>query len=205
MRHRSVGWYEGPTVSVVAASAVTCAETRTGATSTLEALCGGAATSSNRRVPVLLLLLSLVAVTAAERSGSLIPVPACAAVSRYDVQAALGSAVGKGAEEYGKHHTTCDYAGRNGLVTITIHRLPEPVSLQAQQQDLRSAFPNAEFKTTSIGDAKGFFMHLPKAGTQLHLLCAPNQYVLISILGFGEAHHVANAAESMARKVIDSL
>lgn len=159
----------------------------------------------NEGVRVLLLLVSLAAAGAAPRGASLIPVTACSAVSRLDVQLALGFSVGKGVEEEGKDHSTCDYAGTNGIVSITIHRLGEAVSLPAQRQQLRAAFPNAEFKPAGIPGASGFYMHLPKAGTQLHFLQSPTRYVLISILGFGEGPQVEGAAGWLARKILDSL
>lgn len=177
----------------------------TGTGSTTHVLFLSAGASFNRGVPVLFLFLTVFAATAAPRSGSLIPVTACAAVSRYDVEAALGASVARGTEEYGKNSSTCDFTGRNGLVSISIHRLTEFVSLPAQQQDLRSAFPDAEFQNASIRGATGFYMHLPKAGTQLHLLQFPDRYVHISILGFGEGNQVSKAAASIARKIFDSL
>ena len=50
-----------------------------------------------------------------------------------------------------------------------------------------------------------FFLDIAGAGTQLHIVRGDRNYLLVSVLGFGEAARVSRAAERMARKALGRL
>ena len=53
--------------------------------------------------------------------------------------------------------------------------------------------------------AQAFFVDVPGAGTQLHVIRGGREHVMVSVLGFGEAAQVSAAAERIARKVLGRL
>ena len=48
---------------------------------------------------------------------------------------------------------------------------------------------------------QAFFLDIPGAGTQLHVIRG-RDYLLVSILGLGEASQISGAAESLARTAL---
>lgn len=146
-------------------------------------------------------LVLLAAVAAAESAGAA-PVTACSAVTPEQVQAAVGRSVGKGIETNEVSQSTCDFRGSNGLVSVSVHRLDQPVSLQGQQADLRAAFGGASFQPVMVGASHGFVMTLPEAGVQVHVAAETNQYLIVTVLGFGSGPAARTAAESIARTVL---
>jgi hypothetical protein len=130
------------------------------------------------------------------------PVPApsaCAVVTQAQVEAAVGNPVAAGVERTGPSHTACEFEGRNGAVTVELHQVAATVTLDQQTEALRQAFPDATFDKVKVGDTPGFAMHIPDTGTQIHLLRADRNYLLISVLGFRECQQ---AALGLARKVL---
>jgi len=127
------------------------------------------------------------------------PLTSCSAITHEDVERAVGRVVARGFEENVKGQSTCDFVGKTGIVSVAIHDIDGPVSLQAQQRDIREAIPGAKIRPA----AQGFFVNIPDAGTQLHVLASAHKYVIVSVLGFGPGSDAA--AESIARTVTTSL
>jgi len=130
-------------------------------------------------------------------------VTACVAATQADVAEALGRAVGKGKEQTNAVESSCDYAAGEGQVTVTIRRSAAKLNIPAQIADLKAAVPEGHIRELSGIGKQAFFMDLAGAGTQLHVIRGDNDYVLVSVLGFGEPEDVAQAAEKIARKVLD--
>ena len=100
--------------------------------------------------------------------------------------------------------STCDYSGGAGQVTVSVQRLTAPLNLRAEIESLKAAIPEAAVRPGPSLGAAAFFLDIPGAGTQLHVVrgdCA----VMVSVLGFGEPAQVAAAAEAMARKALGRL
>jgi hypothetical protein len=131
-------------------------------------------------LPVLFQLFSDVRPAAAPRPDAVRTVGACALVTRADVEQALGRSVGHGKEQTEGADSSCDYAGGKGQVTIPESRV-------------RSA--------AGIGMV-AFFLDIAEDGTQLHVIRGERDYLLVSVLGFGDAAQVSPAAERMARKAL---
>ncbi len=130
-------------------------------------------------------------------------VTACIAATQADVTEALGRAVGKGKEQTDAVESTCDYASGEAQVTVTIRRSAVKLDVPAQIADLKAAIPQGRIREFSGVGKQAFFMDLAGAGTQLHVIRSDSDYVLVSVLGFGEPEDVAKAAEKIARKVLD--
>jgi hypothetical protein len=96
---------------------------------------------------------------------------------------------------------TCDYTGKTGRVTITIRQLPRGFDFAAEIDSLRAAMPFARIRLTTDLGARGAFVELCEAGTQLHVISRTGTYVLVSVLGYGPARDVSTAAETLARRV----
>ena len=129
---------------------------------------------------------------------------ACAVVTRADVEQAIGRPVDAGNEEIEGPASTCDYAGGGALVSITVQRLAVKPDRAVEIANLRKEIPDGA-ERAAPGFADAFFWDLPGAGTQLHVLNGDREYVMVSILGFGEARAVASAAERIARRAISRL
>ncbi len=130
---------------------------------------------------------------------------ACAAVTKTDVENALGQLVGLGKSEAGESESTCDYSGGGGQVSVTVGHANQKLDAATEIAALKADFPQARIRElTGIG-ARAFFLDLPGAGTQLHVLRGEHDYLMVSVLGFGMADRVSAAAEKMARRALERL
>ncbi len=127
---------------------------------------------------------------------------ACALVTRADVERALGRSVGNGKEEADGGNSSCDYAGGKGQVTITIQRLKSKPDMTAELASLKAAIPDARVREVGGLGPVAFFLDIADYGTQLHVIRGDRDYVLVSVLGFGDAEQVSAAAERMARQAL---
>lgn len=132
-------------------------------------------------------------------------VTACAAVTRADVQDALGQPIAKSEEETDGVESTCDYAGAIGQVTILIRRFPERLNIPAEIAGIIKNVPNSKVRTAAGIGTHAFFVDIAGAGTQLHVMRGEHQYLMISLLGFGEGPHVSAAATKIARKALSRM
>jgi hypothetical protein len=132
------------------------------------------------------------------------PVTACGAVTRAEVMDALGRSVGEAAEQIAGAESTCDYATRHGLVTVVIERVAAMPDARKEIESLKAVVPEGSVRDAAGIGARAFFLDIPGAGTQLHIL-REHECLLISVLGFGEPPDVAAAAEKIARKALSRL
>ena len=128
-------------------------------------------------------------------------VTACLAVTRSDVQFALGRAVGPGQEGSSGNESTCDYATDRGQVSVTVQQLQQEVDIKAETAALLREIECSSARPAPNLGAQAFFLDIPGAGTQLHVIRG-RDYLLVSILGFGEAWQMSGAAESLARTAL---
>jgi hypothetical protein len=126
---------------------------------------------------------------------------ACLAVTRTDVQIALGRSVGKPEEETSATTSTCDYATGRGRVTVTLQRLDRDPDVAAEIAALEREIEGAKARPAPAFGARAFFLDIGRGGTQLHVIRG-RDYLLVSVLGFGEAPLVTPAAETLARAAL---
>ena len=129
---------------------------------------------------------------------------ACSLVTRADVEEVVGRSVNDGDEETQGRASTCHYATKGGLVSITIQKLTAKPDLQLEIAALKKELPEAVVRDAP-GFSEAFYLDLPGAGTQLHIAHNSSQHLMISILGFGAASQVSGAAAQIARKAMRRL
>ena len=126
---------------------------------------------------------------------------ACSLVTRADVEEVVGRSVNDGDEETQGRASTCHYATKGGLVSITIQKLTAKPDLQQEIAALKKELPDAVVRDAP-GFPEAFYLDLPGAGTQLHIAKDNSQHLMISILGFGDASQVSGSAAQIARKAM---
>jgi hypothetical protein len=131
-------------------------------------------------------------------------VTACMAVTRAEVEMAVGRKVNRGEEENSHGSSTCDYSG-GGHVTVTIQRLAAAPDLAQEKQSLLAEFPGSTIREAKMQGADAFFLDLAGAGTMLYAIRAGRDYVLIAVLGFGEPADVSSTATTLARTALSRL
>lgn len=161
-------------------------------------------------MPVLAYLPLLLAVSTQTPAKQLASPPAdvktmtaCLAVTRPEVEEALGRPVGNGKERKSRGTWICEYEASDGQVTITIFHSPEKLNLPAEIKSLKKAIPDAKIREVGGIGTRAFFMDMAAIGTQLHVISGEYDYLLVSVLGFGDANQVSPAAEKMARQALE--
>lgn len=162
-------------------------------------------------LPLLLSVLLTVAAGSSPKPPSVKPLltskatSACAAVTKSDVEEALGHFVGLGAPEASPGQSTCDYSADGGQVSVTLAHSREKLDVAMEIEALKANLPQAKMReVTGIG-MRAFFLDIPGAGTQLHVVRGQHDYLMVSVLGFGVAEQVSAAAEKMARRALERL
>ncbi len=129
---------------------------------------------------------------------------ACLALSRRDVQFALGRAVAEAEEENTAGASSCDYAAGRARVTVTLQHLDRDLDLPAEVAALEREIEGSSARPAPAIGSRAFFLDIAGAGTQLHVIRG-RDYLLVSVLGFGEGPPVSAAAEKMARAALARL
>lgn len=129
-------------------------------------------------------------------------IPACAAATRQEVQQALRAPVDFGKASHEAGGSTCDYAGETGQVTITLRRAAAPLDLNAEIAGLRAAVPDARLLEIPFAGVRALLLDLHQSGAQLHILRNGRDYLLVSVLGFGNSAHARAVAESIAHRAL---
>jgi hypothetical protein len=122
-------------------------------------------------------------------------------VTRADVQSALGRSLGAGNEENITNQSTCEYRSPRGQVTVTIQHLSTDPDLPTEIAALQREIEGSVARPAPALGPRAFFLDINGAGTQLHVLHG-RDYLLVSILGFGEGGTISAAAEKLAQSAI---
>ena len=130
------------------------------------------------------------------------PVTACTAVTRADVELALGRKFGRGAEENSNGSSTCGYTAGGGLVTVTMQHMGAAPDLDQEKRSLQAEFPGSTLRAASLSGAEAFFVDLQGQGTLLYAIRGGRDYVMVAILGCGEPAAVSGAAIRLARTAL---
>ena len=156
------------------------------------------------------LLLFAAAAVSGKPAVALKPAPskamgACSAVTTADLENALGRSFGRGQEESHGSESTCDYGAGNGQVSITIQRLRAKLDMPAEIASLKQTIEHSSVRMISGLGSAAFYLDIAGAGTQLYVIRDDRDYVMVSILGFGDAEAVSAAAERMARAALGRI
>jgi hypothetical protein len=126
-------------------------------------------------------------------------------VTRLDIEAALARRIAAGTPEAEPGQTSCDYAGRYGQVSIVIEQLGRKPDLAAEIAAMERTIPDSKVRDAPGLAAPAFYLDIPGAGTQLHVLFGERDYLMVSVLGFGAPADVSAAARRIARSALERL
>lgn len=162
---------------------------------------------------MLLSILSalVLATSASQRSTAVKPeatpriTSACNAVTKAEIEAALGRSVAKTDEHAGRAESTCAYTADGGELTIALRHSPIKVDLAAEIRNLEAAFPDAKRHDTPGMGSRAFVMELPGIGAQMHVFTGDRDYLLVSVLGLGEGSRVVSAVVNIARRALGRM
>ncbi|MEI9971147.1 MAG: hypothetical protein WDO73_03310 [Ignavibacteriota bacterium] len=130
---------------------------------------------------------------------------ACAVVTKADVVQAMGFAIERGEGQGDESASTCDYSKSQGMVSVTVQRLTKKMNLETEIAALKASIPDSSVREAGGLGKRAFFLDIPGAGTQLYVIHGDAGFLMVSVLGFGEAHDVSPAAEALARKALTRL
>jgi len=150
----------------------------------------------------LLLLFASHSASVSSGTAPLRPLTACGAAPRADVEEALGHALTNGKEQKTENGSVCQYDGNGGQVTILLQHSTDKLDISAEIRNLQATFPDATMREASGLGKRAVFLDIPDVGTQLHVIRGDYDYVMVSVLGFGDASRVAPAAEKIARHIL---
>jgi len=150
----------------------------------------------------LLLLLSSHSSSVSDAATPLRPLTACSAAPRAEVEEALGHALTNGKEQKTESGSICQYDGNGGEVTIMLQHAADKLDAEAEIRNLQATFPDATMREAPGLGRRAVFLDMADIGTQLHVIRGDYDYVMVSVLGFGDASQVAPAAEKIVRRVL---
>jgi hypothetical protein len=130
---------------------------------------------------------------------------ACSAVTTEDLHRALGISFHRGEESGRGRQSTCDYAAGNAQVSVTLERLEAEIDVPAEIAALKRELPGASARAVAGLGSTAFVLEIPGAGAQLHVIRGQRDYLMVSILGLGDAQTVGLAAEKLARAGLERL
>ena len=133
---------------------------------------------------------------------------ACELITRAGVQQALGRVVANGVgTSQSVRESGCEFAAREGQVTISLQHLDVKPEMEAELNNLQKALPGAAVcRLTGFGErAEVWLVGLGDAGVQIHMIFGERDYVMVSLLGLGEAGLVSDSARSISHQVLAIL
>lgn len=136
------------------------------------------------------------------------PRTACELITRAGVQQALGRVVASGVgTALSTSESGCEFASREGQVSLSLQHLDAEPDMEVELKNLQKALPGASVcRLTGFGqNAEAWLVDLGDAGVQIHMIHAGRDYVLVSLLGLGNAVLVADSARTIAHQVLASL
>ncbi len=132
-------------------------------------------------------------------------VTACETISAEEVAQAAGVRVGNAQEESDSAGSTCEFASGGGHVTVALRHSPAKLDVDGEIKSIHVSLPHAKLRDVNGIGTRAFFFDMDTAGTQLNVLRGDHDYLLVSMLGFGDAEHVSGAVVKIARLAIGRL
>jgi hypothetical protein len=154
---------------------------------------------------LLLVLFSASSRTAPPKSPELRMVTACAAVTKAEIEEALGRAVVQSEERTGRSGSSCAYAVEDGELTVSLQHSDAKVDVAAEIANLEAAFPEGKRREIPGMGSRAFLMELGGIGAQLHVFVGEHDYLLVSALGLGAASEVAPLAVKIGRRAVGRI
>jgi hypothetical protein len=124
----------------------------------------------------------------------------CEVVTKPDVELALGRHLVGAGWTTRSSRERCDYQAEGGQVTIRLEHSATTLDPKTEFAALKKAFRGSHARQLAGMGAPAILLDLPEAGTQVFVIEGDHRYLLVSILGFGDAAKVSKAAELLARQ-----
>lgn len=105
----------------------------------------------------------------------------------------------------GPGQSTCDYTAGDGEVTIALVHSADKLDADEEIRQLKKILPKGAVREAEGVGVRAFFLDIPYAGAQLHVLRGDHDYLMVSVLGLGGPAQVSGAAVQIARKALDRL
>jgi hypothetical protein len=155
-------------------------------------------------MPITLLLLMFAGSTAplVKKPTAPLNLTVCEAVTRQQVEAALERKVWAGEWQVRSAPDRCDYQVDGGQITIRSEHSDTILEPKREFSGLRESFPEANIREFSLNDSPAMLLELPHTGVQVFVIPTSRQYVMVSILGFGESPRISEAARRLALAVL---
>jgi hypothetical protein len=131
------------------------------------------------------------------------PRGACRLVTKAEVMKVLQHPVGDGKDDMAGANPTCTFGGEYGEVTVSVQHLATRLDLAKETALLQAAVPGSTVRAVPEMGGPALFLDLGQTGGQLHIVRGDSDYLMVSVLGFGNAEHALKAAESIARKALE--
>lgn len=125
----------------------------------------------------------VLAATTGPAAAPAVPDIACGAVTRSQIEAAVGVRLTSLGGDYSNDSSTCSYSAGDIAVTITVQHPSGSLDLPAELRSLQHAFPTARVREVTGLAQWAFALEIPAAGTQVHVLRGDGAYLLVSVLG----------------------
>jgi hypothetical protein len=159
-------------------------------------------------IPALLLLSTLMTTPDGSRvrmAPALVPPSICDAVPLQQIETALDRRVWLSEWTVRPSQDRCDYEIDGAKISIRAERTPAKLVPTREFEELRKAFPEARAQEFMLGKAPSMLLELPATGAQVFAIPSSNQYILVSILGFGDSAHVSDAARRLTQGALERL
>ncbi len=132
-------------------------------------------------------------------------VSACSAVTAPEILSFTGRLMTRTSDRRAGLESTCDYASGEAVVTIVLRRSTRKLDLPAEVGNLRSSFPDAALRSVEGLGGAAILVELGGPGVLLNVFRDEHDYLLISVLGFGEDFPASRVVEKIARRALDRL
>ncbi|MBL0161911.1 MAG: hypothetical protein IPP47_33380 [Bryobacterales bacterium] len=129
-------------------------------------------------------------------------ISACAAATRQELQRALGAAIEAGKLRPEAGGSSCEYEGERGHVSISLRHAVAALDFEAEIHSLKAALPEARLVEIPMSGVRALLVDLDESGAQIHVLRGGRDYLLISVLGFGNAAQTRAIAETIAQRAL---
>ena len=152
-------------------------------------------------IPLLLLATSAGApISVPVRAHNPVVRPVCGIVAVPELELLLGRLLTS--QEAG---AACQFVARDGSeaqVIVSRQQLPARLNLEEEAKNLSLAVPGSSVRAVEGLGSTAWLLDLGPAGVQLHILRGDSEYLMVSVLGFGDSALVTSPAQSIATRLL---
>jgi hypothetical protein len=99
----------------------------------------------------------------------------------------------------------CEYLADEGRVTIRYGHSHQALDVKSELAALKKAFPDSKARMVSTVAAPAILLDIRDSGAQVFAVAGDHDYVMVSILGFGESAHISETAQRLARSAMNGV